>query len=149
MSKDLHCPHCLGATSVTQFDPTAQRLIADWAAAGDFIAAFEFMTKILGLSPRTAKFTFLHVTTSRGVCVRCARALEPPGAAASYCPRCSSLNLDWADQVRHPAYRPLMEMALTACPECSSPLAKGVTKCWARGCDYVLPKGFYASGGRE
>lgn len=50
---------------------------------------------------------------------------------------------------KHPRGAPLEEMSLAVCPECSAPMSRGTTSCFAAGCSYRLPEGHFAIGVQE
>ena len=45
-----------------------------------------------------------------------------------------------------PKKPPLVEVDLTECPECGHVLGHGTTRCWQKGCAFVVEDGKYAKG---
>ena len=89
----VHCKRCRASFPLPALADAERERVASSVREGQHIQAIQLLRQLAGVDLRDGKAVEMHITRTRGICVRCRGAL--PTSGRTECPKCGSLNLDW------------------------------------------------------
>jgi len=89
----VHCKRCGASFPLPELADAERNRVASSVRDGQHIQEIQLLRQFAGFDLRDGKAVEMHITRTRGVCVRCRGQL--PISGQTECPKCGSLNLDW------------------------------------------------------
>jgi hypothetical protein len=89
----VSCERCGAAFRLPQLTDSERSRVVGAVRAGQHAQAIQLLRKLAGFDLCDGKALEMHLTRTKGTCVRCRSSL--PASGQVLCAKCHSLNIDW------------------------------------------------------